>query len=68
MEESMIRICCSKYHIGDRKFGEKEPIEDKSLTHGFCPRCFELEAKDVDEVQKQFEKVGSTRNRGGKKE
>jgi hypothetical protein len=58
LEEIMIRVCCSKYHIGDRVFGEKEPIEDRSLTHGFCPQCFILEARDVERVQKKFKKKG----------
>ena len=39
----MIRVCCSSYHAGDRVFGEKEPIEDRSETHGYCPACCEKE-------------------------
>lgn len=35
----MIRICCSEDHEGDRVIGEKEPFEDKSLTHGLCEEC-----------------------------
>ena len=33
----MIRVCCVCKAI----FGGKEPLEDKSETHGFCPECFE---------------------------
>ena len=39
----MIRECYSKFHIGRRVFGEKPPFEDKSVTSGICPECFELE-------------------------
>ena len=45
----MIRVCCSSHHIGDRVFGEKEPIEDQSETHGYCDGCFRLELADVEE-------------------
>lgn len=43
----MLRICCSIFHIGDRQFGEKPPLEDKSETHGYCPECFTKEAKKI---------------------
>ena len=39
----MIRVCCSELHVGKKVFGEKEPFEDKSETHGFCNPCFRLE-------------------------
>ena len=45
----MVRVCCSSHHVGDRVFGEKEPIEDRSETHGFCGDCFRLELADVEE-------------------
>jgi len=34
----MIRICmkCKK------KLGEKEPLEDKSITHGLCDSCLNI--------------------------
>ena len=32
----MIRVCCKCKRV----FGEKEPYEDKSETHGFCDPCF----------------------------
>ena len=33
----MIRVCawCGK------AMGEREPMEDKSITHGICPECYE---------------------------
>lgn len=31
----MIRICCVCGYV----IGEKEPFEDPSQTHGFCPPC-----------------------------
>jgi len=43
----MIRVCYSIHHIGDRKFGEKGPLEDKRETHGLCNLCFEKEIRDI---------------------
>jgi hypothetical protein len=39
----MKRVCadCKKY------LGEKEPLEDKSVTHGLCDEC-------IEKVKKQF--------------
>jgi hypothetical protein len=48
----MIRICYSKFHIGDRKFGEKEPLEDKRATHGLCGPCFEKEMGVIEETKR----------------
>ncbi len=44
----MIRICCSSFHTGEKIFGEKEPLEDKSETHGFCPDCLRKEMMNVE--------------------
>jgi len=49
MRHNLVRICSSKFHKGDRVFGEKPPYEDKSETHGFCESCFE---KEMDELEK----------------
>jgi len=40
----MIRICCDckKY------LGEKEPLEDERITHGYCPECLERTRQEVD--------------------
>jgi len=43
----MIQVCYSNHHIGDRKYGEKEPLEDKRETHGLCNLCFEKEIQDI---------------------
>lgn len=43
----MIRVCYSIHHVGNRKFGEKEPLEDKRETHGLCDSCFEKEIQDI---------------------
>ena len=32
----MIQVCCECKVV----YGEKEPLEDKSETHGFCEPCF----------------------------
>lgn len=39
----MIRVCYSKFHVGNRVFGEKEPFEKKEETGGLCPICRILE-------------------------
>ena len=44
----MIRICYSNFHIGDRKFGEKEPLEDKRETHGVCEPCLKKEIEGIE--------------------
>ena len=33
----MIRVCM----VCKKVFGEKEPLDDKSPTHGICDPCFE---------------------------
>jgi hypothetical protein len=54
----MIQICCSKHHIGDRKFGEKEPLENKNETHGLCDVCFPIEMKEIKESLKRLRAAG----------
>jgi hypothetical protein len=56
----MIRSCCSDHHIGDRIFGEKEPFEDKSETHGYCDPCFELEKIEIQIALKKLRDAGWT--------
>ena len=46
----MVRVCYSPFHKGDPIFGEKAPYEDKSLTHGLCPSCFELEMEEIEKM------------------
>lgn len=42
----MIRICSYCARI----LGEKEPLEDKSETHGICEECEEKENKKLDDT------------------
>lgn len=44
----MIRVCawCKK------ELGEKEPLEDKRITHGMCEEC--LEALHEDEEKEEM--------------
>lgn len=39
----MIKICCNckKY------LGEKEPLENKSITHGYCPECLAVAMDEI---------------------
>ncbi|MCL6542063.1 MAG: hypothetical protein K6T87_16020 [Roseiflexus sp.] len=43
----MIQICSVCKEI----YGEKEPYEDRSYTHGYCPVCFE---KEMNKLKKQM--------------
>lgn len=70
----MIRICsCCKKVIG-----QKEPLEDKSETHGICQECFKVEVakltmrfditfdiKDkIDEIfMKEIDEIQTEKNR-----
>ena len=53
----MIKVC---YYKGcGVVYGEKEPLSDKSITHGLCPRHCEI---SLQELKAQMEKF---RNRMG---
>ena len=43
----MIRICCDckKY------LGEKEPLEDERITHGYCQECLERTRQEIEEME-----------------
>jgi len=47
----MIRVC---YYNGcGVVYGEKEPLFDKSTTHGLCPKHLEISLKEIkDEMGK----------------
>jgi len=47
----MIRICCDCKKV----LGEKEPLEDKRITHGYCPECLERTMKEIEEVDAEFD-------------
>jgi hypothetical protein len=41
----MIRVC---YYKGcGVVYGEKEPLSDKQVTHGLCPKHFEVTLKEI---------------------
>ena len=50
----MIRQCCICWIV----FGEKEPLEDKSITHGLYGDCFKVEMGKLDKLQKRKEGEG----------
>ena len=50
----MIRRC---YRCG-KVFGEKEPFEDKSETHGLDPECFVSEMNDIEEKLCKLREAG----------
>ena len=48
----MIRVCC--YKSCGVVYGEKEPLHDKSTTHGLCPKHLEISLKEMRaEMQKR---------------
>lgn len=51
----MRRVCYSEYHVGDRFMGEKEPIADKSETHGLCRKCLKMELEQIEKEEKLWE-------------
>ena len=50
----MIRVCYRCKIV----FGEKEPFEDKSETHGLCDECFVLEMNDIEAALKRMRDAG----------
>jgi hypothetical protein len=45
----MKRIC----YICSSHFGDKEPFNDDSETHGLCPECFRVEMNKIDSYHKK---------------
>ncbi len=54
----MRRMCSSDHHVGDRCFGEKEPLEDKTETHGYCDPCFEVEKIELQIALRKLRDAG----------
>src|SRR5512135_1625238 len=50
----MIRVC---YYRGcGFVYGEKEPLSDKRITHGLCPKHFKISLEEIiDEMQENTE-------------
>ena len=46
--QNLIRECVKC----GRVYGEKEPYEDRSITSGYCPRCFK---EEMEELEKRIE-------------
>ena len=46
----MLRQCCRCKVI----YGEKEPLEDKNVTSGYCDVCFPLEMERFHVEMEQF--------------
>ncbi len=53
----MIRVCC--YKDCGVVYGEIEPLSDKKITHGLCPKHYEMSLR---ELKSQMEKL---RNKTG---
>lgn len=43
----MIQVCMDCNII----YGEKEPYEDKSHTHGLCPKCFKIRIEEIENLR-----------------
>ena len=56
----MIRICC--YKGCGVAYGEKEPLPDKRITHGLCPKHLEISLKEIKfemKKRKEAEVIGN---------
>ncbi len=42
----MIQVCS----VCGTIYGEKAPLDDQSLTHGYCPPCLDAELKKLNEL------------------
>lgn len=42
----MIQVCC--YKGCGIVYGEKEPLSDKAVTHGYCPEHFAMTLKEIE--------------------
>jgi len=56
----MIQVC---YYKGCGViYGEKEPLSDKQITHGLCPKHLEIALKEIKaEMEKLMDMTGSIR-------
>ena len=53
----MIRICF--YKGCGVVYGEKEPLSDKAITHGLCPKHYEISLKELKaEIERLRDKAG----------
>lgn len=50
--EAMIREC----YLCREVFGQKEPLEDKSVTSGTCPSCYPKEMQRIEKELRQIER------------
>jgi hypothetical protein len=46
----MIVVCYSNLHQGDRFICEKEPLDDKSVSHGLCTNCYQEELANIESI------------------
>jgi hypothetical protein len=46
----MVQVCC--YSGCGFVYGEKEPLSDNRITHGLCPKHFEISLKEIKNVQR----------------
>lgn len=50
----MIRQCCQCGKI----YGEKPPFEDRSITSGFCEKCFREKMEEIRDRGKNLNRDG----------
>jgi CheY-like chemotaxis protein len=56
----MIQVCY--YKCCGVIYGEKEPLSDKQITHGLCPKHLEIALKEIKaEMEKLMDMTGSIR-------
>jgi hypothetical protein len=55
----MIQVCC--YKGCGFIYGEKEPLSDKRITYGLCPKHLETSLKEI-EIEMEINSIDNGRN------
>lgn len=50
--DRVVQIC----YVCRQKYGEKEPLDDRTETHGVCPECWPGELKRVEDQIAKYRK------------
>ena len=56
----MIRVC----YVCNRIFGEKEPLEDRSETHGVCDGCLSEGMERINQEMEEHRVAWKSRTMG----
>ena len=54
-------VCCAC----KKDLGEKPPLENKSISHGYCASCFQAAIAKLDELKRKEDNSGDTQEAVG---